>query len=264
MKWKVIQLCVKQTPASDFQLPTCASGTWVYSAYLQSRGIYDQWPEEFLPLSIEFQGLYTTVTAYHTWGTVIEASQHSVSLRIAQQLLLQTGYFALTICSETHSPSVPSICPRQQRYTLTYWSCHNWPDKHLRAWAMLPARKYSLSHFLRAFGSGPVSSDSLNFPVLLHNTASTRQLAQPGSRDNYITCYFGRDKRLLKKNKNSRRLQQKGTHQNTTPQDGDTYPYNTESDANVQTYVSIIEHECKKPTMERRTTQRTTRKMQNN
>ena len=61
-----------------------------------------------------------------------------------------------------------------------------------------------------------------------------------------------------------KKLQHKGTHQNTTPQDGDTYPYNTESDTNVQTYVSTIEHEYNKPTMERRTTQRTTRRMQNN
>ena len=95
-------------------------------------------------------------------GEPIEASQHPISLRIVRQLLPQIGHFALPVCNETHSPSAPGFCPHQQRYTLTCWSCRNWPDKHLRPCAMLPALKYSLSHFLRAFSSGPVSSGTYN------------------------------------------------------------------------------------------------------
>ena len=67
-----------------------------------------------------------------------------------------------------------------------------------------------------------------NFNPLLHDTGSTRQLAQPGSRDNCITCYFGRDKILLKIQE-LKKLQIKEMQKYSTPQDGATHPYSTDT-----------------------------------
>ena len=82
-----------------------------------------------------------------------------------------TNTFGPGLCcplESTHSHAFKGLrlWPRQQRYNLTCWSCCNWPDKHIRPWAIPPTWKYSLSHFLRFSRSVPIGSGTTRYAAL--------------------------------------------------------------------------------------------------